>query len=338
MTGTQAGRGSPTGPEFESVWESMAIVTPAPVTPLEPATTVALCDDEPGSKATMTLGRRGHWAHRVRFVGDNPFNRFVMRPLRDVEVMAEGAEVLGSSRTGGCFDVPQAERPTKKYCHPVGSATTSLDPTVFEEAQVQNARVVHLSSIGAAFPDPGMVKLERPVTTQTLPRPLVNFDANDREGWRRAPAEPAPLPSRIAGECDLEFVGMDGVRCLRGCVAPEDVRDVLRTPEVVAVKDDGEGDYAPYSSGTRSVPSPPASVVASTGPGEAFAARHTSGLIRNETERMRLHLGHLVAAHALGVEGNSVPIPSQACLPLVIAASEDMWSRFRPDGPHEMVA
>jgi 2-dehydro-3-deoxygluconokinase len=85
------------------------------------------------------------------------------------------------------------------------------------------------------------------------------------------------------------------------------------------------------------VPALTVDVVEPVGAGDAFAAGFLAGLLRGESAKRCLRLGHVTAASALSVTGDHGPLPDEAEMSRLLGESAEAWSA-RDIAPHRPTA
>ena len=283
------------------VGESMALVTPDPPAPLALGGRMRL--DVAGAESTVAcylamLGARTAWASRV---GEDPLGELILSRVRSCGVDTSLVEIDPSAPTGVFFKDPGVR--TQVYYYRAGSAASRLGPGLLPSL----SGLVHLSGITPAL-SASCAELVEQVLASPWP---VSFDVNYRSGlW--SPADAGPVLRKLAARAELVFVGLDEAQTLWRVAGPDEVRDLLPSPEIVVVKDGGAGAYSYGPDGTVFVPAPAVDVVEPVGAGDAFAAGYLYGRLRVLPEIARLRLGHLVAGAALRVTGDVGVLPPTA--------------------------
>ncbi|PZF94756.1 carbohydrate kinase [Micromonospora deserti] len=312
----------------------MVVLTPAASVPLDRADSVGVGVGGAESNVAVGLARLGHravWAGRV---GDDPFGRLVVAHLA-----AAGVDV-GSVRTDpaaptGLYAKDPRPAGTRVHYYRAGSAASRLDRTVLDDPRLAGARVLHLSGITAALSDTCRDLVEHALTRRPLAGTLISFDVNHRPGLWSADLA-GPVLRRLADRADVVFVGLDEARALWGSAHPADVRRLLPAPELVVVKDGPEAaTELPRHGPATVVPAPRVPVVEPVGAGDAFAAGWLSARLCGLDPVARLRWGHLLAAHALGVPGDTAPLPARDRLDTLAALPAERWARL--DLPKETV-
>lgn len=283
-----------------AVGESMAMLAPDPVGPLQAASTLRLDIAGAESNVVANLAGLGARCGFVSRVGADPFGELIVERLTGAGVECLVETVPGHA-TGVYFKDPQPGG-TRVFYYRRGSAASTMD----EDVVVPPARIVHLSGITPALSD-SCARLVRTL----LRGATVSFDVNYRPGlWPVSVA--APVLADLANQADIVFVGRDEAATLWGTKTCDDVRTVLPKPGVLVVKD-GAVQAVSFGESRVSVPAAMVDVVEPVGAGDAFAAGYLFGMLRDATEAMRLSLGHQVAGIALRSSADlaALPVPEK---------------------------
>lgn len=314
-----------TGPDLVTIGETMVVLTPGGAVPLDRAEGLAVGVGGAETNVAGYLARLGHHALWVGRVGDDPFGRLVVRHVAEAGVDVRAVHVDPDAPTGLYVKDP-APGGTRVHYYRAGSAASRLDRTVLDDPRLTGARVLHLSGITAALSGSCRTLVEHAVTRRPLAGALVSFDVNHRPGlWPAALA--GPVLHRLADRADLVFVGLDEARTLWGVEDPDDVRRLLPGPDTVVVKDGPVAATAlPRHGPATVVPALPVTVVEPVGAGDAFAAGYLAALLRDLDPAARLRWGHLLAAHALRVPGDTAPVPAADRLAELAALPPERWT------------
>lgn len=319
--------------EVVAVGESMALVAPAAPEPIEEARAFTLGVGGAESNVAMYLAGLGHRVGWVSRLGDDPLGRRVLHEVRAAGVDTAEVVLDADARTGVYFKDTTAHG-THVHYYRDGSAASRMTAEVLSRPRLADVPLVHLSGITAALSDACRGLLRAAVVDRALGRSTVSFDVNYRPGlWPGD--EAASVLAELADASDLVLVGLDEAHELWGCETADDVRDLLPRPATVVVKDAGVAAHHLGAQERISIPAPRVEVVEPVGAGDAFAAGYLSAMLHGAAPRRRLRLGHLVAAHALGVTGDHTPLPDRAWFEPHLEASDDAWSQLRlttPDG------
>lgn len=291
------------------------------------------------SNVACVLAAAGHSARWVGRVGADGFGDHLVEAIG-----AYGVDVASVRRDPG--------RPTGIYfrtaedraadAHEVayyraGSAASAMTVENVDLDAVRTGRVLHLSGITAALSD-GCLGLPRELTARRPGRPLVSFDVNHRPGLWRDAHGPRVL-MELARGADIVFVGDDEAGQAWGLHGALAVREALPEPEIVVVKQGGDGaTVLARSAGgpgedatgtTTFVPSLNVDVVAAVGAGDAFAAGFLSATLRGLPVRDRLRHGHLMAAAALTAPGDLAVPPARGHADRLAALDDAGWETLR---------
>ncbi|WP_428965311.1 sugar kinase [Micromonospora fluostatini] len=327
-----------TGPEVVTVGETMVVLSPDPVGPLERADRVALGVGGAESNVAMGLATLGHRAAWLSRVGDDPFGRLVVGRVAAAGVDVDLVAVDPGAPTG-LYAKDPGPAGTAVHYYRAGSAASRLGPAVLDDPRLAGARLVHLTGITPALSASCRALVERALTARAVPGALVSFDVNHRA--RLWPARhAADLLRRLADAADLVLVGLDEAQTLWQTPDAEAVRKLLPGPRMVVVKDGGVGATAlPRTGPATVVPALRVPVLEPVGAGDAFAAGYLSGVLRGWEPRAALRLGHLCAARTLTVAGDTAPPPERALCDDLVALPDEGWAALDPtwlDGPYRV--
>lgn len=320
--------------EIVTVGESMALLAPSPLGPIEEALTFTMDVGGAESNVAMYLSDLGHRVAWVSHLGDDPMGRRILERVRGAGVDTTLVRLDAGARTGVYFKDPTGSGTTVHYYRD-GSAATRMDPRVLTAPALRDVPLVHLTGITAALSRSCHDLVRAAVLDRRLPDALVSFDVNYRPGlWPTTRA--APVLAELADASDLVLVGLDEARSLWGCERPEDVRRRLPRPTTIVVKNGAVAAHHLDHEGAVSVSAPNVDVVEEVGAGDAFAAGYLSEMRRGGSPQRRLRLGHLVAAHALRVAGDHAPLPGRVWFDSYLQADEEGWAALRFDAPTDL--
>ncbi|MGW1161404.1 sugar kinase [Streptomyces sp. NPDC002513] len=291
------------------------------------------------SNVACALAAAGHSARWVSRVGADGFGDHLVEAIG-----AYGVDVASvprdPARPTGIYFRTAGDRAGDDHevvYYRAGSAASAMAVENTDLAAARAGRVLHLSGITAALSD-DCRELLRELTAPRAGRPLVSFDVNHRPGlWRDADG-PRVL-RELARRADIVFVGDDEARQVWGLRGARAVRQALPEPEIVVVKQGGDGATALRrgSDGLREdaaataafVPALHVDVVAAVGAGDAFAAGFLSATLRGLPLRDRLRHGHLMAAAALTVPGDLAAAASLDHADRLAALDDAAWETLR---------
>ncbi|WSD35038.1 sugar kinase [Streptomyces sp. NBC_01750] len=213
-----------------------------------------------------------------------------------------------------------------------GSAASAMSPATMPYEDLWSGRILHLSGITAAL-SADCLALMRELTTRRPGRPLVSFDVNYRVNLWREAEDPRVLLDLARG-ADIVFVGEDEAEAAWGLCGAPAIRAALPEPEVLVVKQGGQGAKAYVRSGPARdtvtfVPALSVDVVAPVGAGDAFAAGFLSATLRGLSARARLRHGHLMAAATLTVATDLAAPPERAHADRLAALGARAWGTLR---------
>jgi 2-dehydro-3-deoxygluconokinase len=317
--------------EIATIGESMALLAPSPLGPVEDAAAFTMDVGGAESNVAMYLSDLGHRVAWISRLGDDPMGRRILGRIDGAGVDTTLVRLDASARTGVYFKDP-TDSGTTVYYYRDGSAASRMGPEVLTASALRDVPLVHLTGITPALARSCHELVRAAVIDRRLPRALVSFDVNYRPGlWPVARA--APVLAELADASDLVLVGLDEARHLWGCERPEDVRRRLPGPGTIVVKDGPVAAHHLDREAAVSVAAPVVEVVEEVGAGDAFAAGYLSAMLRGGSPRHRLRLGHLVAAHALRIVGDHAPLPDRTWFDAELQADEGTWTTLRLGAP-----
>jgi 2-dehydro-3-deoxygluconokinase len=277
------------------------------------------------------LGVPAAWISRV---GDDGLGRLVLATLRAHGVDVSAVEI-DPDRPTGLYIKEIGSSATRLRYYRTGSAASAMGPELAQHPAVRDADVLHLSGITPALSESCAALIDT-LLGQRRPGRLVSFDVNWRPTlWRGADPQ---LLLDFARRADLVFVGADEAEAAWGASTPDGIRDLLRGPAVVVVKQGTEGSTAFHGVSRVQVPALALDVVEPTGAGDAFAAGFLAaapGFPDAASLRSRLRLGTLAAGAVLRVRGDLAPPPAADVIDAYLAMDDATWRRAstRPDEP-----
>ncbi|MGO2110421.1 MAG: sugar kinase [Pseudoclavibacter sp.] len=289
--------------------ETMALVTPIDVAPLQSAASFAIKPGGAESTVAMYLADSGIAASWVSLVGDDPLGRRLLDEISANGVDVSGVGVVEWSPTGVYFKDPGDGRTTVHY-YRSGSAASTMDERMLGAIDWMGVTVLHVTGITAGL-SPGCSRMLEAIMREARGRGLfVSFDVNYRPGLWGVDAA-GPRLAELATLADLVFVGRDEAETLWGMGAPVPLFERLGVPGRLIVKDGDVGatevERAHGELRTEFVASRTVEVVEAVGAGDAFTAGYLDALLRGATAEERLDRGHDLAARTLGSTHDFVP-------------------------------
>lgn len=310
-----------TGHEALCLGETMSLIAPSAPVPLESAASFTLSAAGAESNVAVHLATLGHRVGWVSRVGDDPLGRRLLASLTATGVDTRLVEVHPTAPTGVYFKDPGVDG-TRVHYYRAGSAASTMDADLVDDARVDDTGLLHLSGITPALSD-GCDRLVRRLLRRPR-RATVSFDVNYRSAlW---PVErAAPRLRELADQADVVFVGLDEAQTLWGVDTPDHVREVLSGPSTVVVKDAALAAHA-LTEDVTTVSAPVVTVVEPVGAGDAFAAGYLSALLRGSDAKRCLRLGHLLAAHSLLGTEDHMPLPDHRLLTEWLDCDDQRWA------------
>nr|WP_262928512.1 sugar kinase [Streptomyces sp. TRM68416] len=207
------------------------------------------------SNLACALASAGHSVRWVSRVGADGFGDHLVEAIGSYGVDVTAVQ-RDPARPTGVYFRTAGERGTDAHevaYYRAGSAASAMGVGNVDLAAVRAGRVLHLSGITAAL-SADCSGLLRELTARPGPGwPLLSFDVNYRAGlWRDAADGPGVL-LELARRADLVFVGEDEAEEAWGVTGGAGaIREVLREPGMLVVKQGAKGAVAFHRSGSGS--------------------------------------------------------------------------------------
>lgn len=286
-------------PQLIAIGETMAVVAPARVEPLDTAEVFRV--DAGGAESNVAahaaaLGLTTAW---VSALGDDPLGRRIRTTVAGRGVDTRWVTTDPHAPTGVYFKDPGQT----VYYYRTGSAASGMSPDTIAEVPLERAQIVHISGITAGLSDSCAGLLDAVISRLTGTGTRLSFDVNYRPTlWPVDRAAPRLLA--LAHRCDFVLVGRDEAETLWGTATARAIRDLLPDVPHLVIKDAEVGAHEFSSGDPVFVPAVRTQVVEPVGAGDAFAAGYLAGVIRGLPAAERLQAGHDRAVLALGSTGD----------------------------------
>jgi 2-dehydro-3-deoxygluconokinase len=313
------------GPDVVTVGETMIMLVPEVGTRLADATSFDAYIGGAESNVAISLAQMGVDVRWASVLPDEPLGQRIAAELGSAGVDVASVVWSDAGQAGVYFKDP-GDAGTRVYYYRRHSAARLLDESLWSDARLQGARVLHLSGITPALSDSARRAVASAVFDRSSGAGTVSFDINFRPDLWGAD-EASAILTPLADAADVLFVGLDEAQALWGCEMADSVREILPNAGVVIVKDGAVGAHAYTADEHLFVPSRTVKVVEPVGAGDAFAAGYISGVLDGRTVVDSLRLGHLLAATALGVYGDIAPLPPSEWLQAQLELSDEEWNR-----------
>ncbi|MFD0309821.1 sugar kinase [Streptomyces sp. NPDC127119] len=344
----------PAAAEVVTLGESMVTFLPSRPGRLADVPTFERAIGGAESNVACVLAAAGHTTRWVSRVGADGFGDHLLETIASYGVDTSAVQ-RDPTRPTGIYFRTAGDRATDAHevaYYRTGSAASAMSPTTVDLRTLQATDILHLSGITAALSTTCLSLLKSlttPCPSGAIPRPLISFDVNYREGlWPDATTAGDTLLTLARG-ADLVFVGEDEAEEAWGITGgPTAIREALPEPRTLVIKNGSKGatvfeskvsththTHTPPPHPTRegdTVTEAPAlhvDVVAPVGAGDAFAAGFLSATLRGLPPKHRLRHGHLMAAAALTTPGDLAAPPSRAHADRLAALDDTAWGRLR---------
>ncbi len=298
------------GPPVVCVGETMAQVVPEGGASLVDASTFTLRTAGAESNVAQGLAQLGNPVRWVSRLGDDALGDRIVADLATAGVDVSMVTRMAGVRTGLFLKDPGAGGSVVTYYREF-SAASALSVKDIDIALESAPALLHLSGVTPAL-SPSCAAAVRYALSECADRGIpVSFDVNYRPVlWPSRQAAAATL-RELALAADVVFVGLDEAALLWGATNPAHARELLPGRGTLVVKD-GAGDAVSFCGAERtSVPAIPVHVVEPVGAGDAFAAGWLHGMLHDLPQRVRLRLGHLMAATALSSLADHFVLPAE---------------------------
>lgn len=252
------------------------------------------------------LGNRVRWISRL---GDDALGDRVVADLTSAGVDVSLVTRMTGVRTGLFLKDPGVSGSVVTYYRDF-SAASALSVQDIDTALEPAPALLHLSGVTPAL-STSCAEAVRYALKECADRRIpVSFDVNYRPVLWPSREDAATTLLDLAAAADVVFVGLDEATALWGARDSAHARELLPGPATLVVKD-GAGDAVSFTGTERTtVPAIPVDVVEPVGAGDAFAAGWLHGMLHDLPQRIRLRLGHLMAATALRSVADHFVLPS----------------------------
>lgn len=263
-----------------------------------------------GAEGNVAVGlaRLGSQVKFIGRIGDDDVGRALERALR-----GEGVDlkliVDKSSPTGLLVSsTPRLQASRVSYAR-AQSAGSNLRADDFNEEDFLEARILHISGITLALSDSSRMAVAEAVAIAEKLGILISFDVNYRSKlWSRAEAAHAMAP--ILERSHLVFAGIEEAQLLVGDELerePQKLADGIhdRGPSSVVITDGARGAWHSEIGGEFVfMPARQASLLESSGSGDAFVAGYLSSQLKGLTVLESLKVASICGARACEARGD----------------------------------
>ena len=265
------------------------------------------------------LGLRTAWISQV---GTDLAGDLVLSSIKNSGVDIGKVRRLPDHQTGLMLkEVIEHKRRVRYYRR--NSAAAAMTPEI-AAAISQNPKILHLTGITLGLSSTCRQLVESLInngSTQTR----MSFDINWRPTiWNSSNA--STVLRQAANKCDIVFVGLDEATDLWSATSITDIRKLLPNPNVLVVKDGGNGAYADLLGQSWFVPALNGPVVEPVGAGDAFAAGFLCGTLTDQDNIEKcLRLGHITAMSALAQCSDVGPLADARTTRFLLEMSPQQW-------------
>lgn len=256
---------------------------------------------------------------RVKFigrVGDDDVGRALERALRgegiDLNLVVDKSNPTGLLVSSS--PAPQASRVSYSRTQSAGSHLSKDD---FSEADFSGARILHITGITLALSESCRAAVEAAITIAEKLGILISLDVNYRSKlWSRA--EAAPVITAFVKRCNLVFAGIDEAQLLLGDSLEGDPENLARAihnlgPKSVVITDGANGAWHSEFNGKFVFqPARKATLVESSGSGDAFVAGFLSSQLQNLSIPESLEVASICGARACEARGDWRNAPTRS--------------------------
>jgi 2-dehydro-3-deoxygluconokinase len=303
-----------------SVGEALTVLVPTEPGALEDAETFRRSIGGAELNVAIGLAARGVSSALLTRVGDDGFGRHIDSELRKHGVDASGVEIDPARKTG--LYIKEIGGAAEAHPHDLGSgssamhyfrassAGSALSPAYLERPEVRDildaVAIVHTTGITPALSESAL-DLSRALVEARRPGRLLSFDLNWRPAlWAGREADGVEIIASLARGSDVVLLGASEAQTVFGTTDPGELRERLREPRILVVKNDGNAATAFDGPERVDVPALNVDVVEAIGAGDAFAAGFLAGLVDGADVRASVEAAHRLAVVALASQGDHV--------------------------------
>lgn len=299
-------------PDVLCIGETMVQVTPRHGGRISTGTDFQLVAGGAESNVAAMLSKLGISASWLGALGADPFGEIVLEALNADRVNTQFVQVVEGKKTAVYFKDVTANS-TQVFYYRESSAMSHSGPDLLDGVVDRAWDIIHMSGITPALSQSCRDLTYAALAGSTMKATVKSFDINYRPGlW--APGEAPGTLEEIANFCDIVFVGLDEASALWGVSSVSEVREILPKPDYIVVKDSEHSATEISASERWAEPAIDVDVVEKVGAGDAFAAGWLAGFLRGEPAKMRLRMGHLMAAEVLKTHTDTANPPDAESL------------------------
>ena len=266
------------------------------------------------------LGFKVGWQSRL---GDDSMARYLLNAIGGEGVDCSRVACYADERTGFMFKgrVDDGSDPPIEY-HRKGSAASRFAPEHLDEAQIAQARHLHVSGVFPALSASTLAATQRAMAVARTHGKTIGFDPNLRPTlWPSLEAMRATI-NDLAAHADWVLPGIEEGRLLTGHLiddgGPEAIARFYRErgAQRVVIKLGADGAYFDdVDAGTGRIPAfPVAQVIDTVGAGDGFMVGVTSALLGGLGIADAARRGAWIGARCVQVRGDTDGLPTRAQL------------------------
>jgi len=261
------------------------------------------------SNFAISAARQGARVGYLSAVGDDAYGALLRELWRNEGVDASGVRIDADAFTAIYVVTHDAAGHHFSFFRR-GSAASRMTPAQLSRAQIEAARVLHLSGISLALSEVALDTCFAAIAIARSAGVRVSFDTNLRlKLWPLGRARPA-IENAIAC-ADICLPSHDDLAALLGLSQPEAMLDhcLALGAKVVALKCGAQGAWVADAGRRIRIPPHPCHAVDATGAGDAFGGAFVARLVAGDD--LELAGRYAAATAALSTEGYGAvaPIP-----------------------------
>jgi sugar/nucleoside kinase (ribokinase family) len=264
------------------------------------------------SNVAIGLSRLGHTVGWFSKLGDDPFGRYIHKYIRGEGVDTSSCLFTDKAPTGLIFKEQLSPEDMNVYYYRKGSAASLMEPNDLNEANIAQAKVLHISGITPALSDSCYQTVMKAIKIAKMNKTMIVFDPNLRlKLWSAEQAK--KVFNEIAAQADVILPGLDEGQLMTGKIEIEDVAEALMGDgdKTIIIKLGSKGAYLhPKDEKVYVEGFPVQQVVDPVGAGDGFAAGIISGILRKEDLQLVVKRANAIGAMVVGMSGDVEGLPT----------------------------